>query len=213
MHGRGTSAGGEPSSEGGLGWPRLYDLLVFVLTRGRDTRYREALLDLAGIRPGDELLDIGCGTGTLAISAWPRVRPGSVTGTDISEPMLAAARRKAWRAGYDITFIQAQASDLPCPDDRFDIALMTTVMHMIPVGLRRKSLEEIAPVLKPGGRALLVDYGGPLEARRKMSARHGPHGSFDLYRLEDELEKAGFSNVRAGPTGWLDLHFLRGEVT
>jgi SAM-dependent methyltransferase len=89
---------------------------------------------------------------------------------------------------------------------------MTTVMHMVPVGLRAASLEEMARVLKPGGRALLVDYGGPLEAREAMSARHGPHGDFDLYPLKEPMRNAGFENVEAGPTGWLDLHFLRGTA-
>jgi ubiquinone/menaquinone biosynthesis C-methylase UbiE len=197
----------------GLRWPRFYDLMVLVLTRGRDRAYREKLLDLAGIGPGDNVLDIGSGTGTLAISAWRRARPtGSVTGTDISKPMLAAARRKSRRAGAEIAFMEADATSLPFADASFDVVLMTTVMHMVPTASRPKVLGEMARVLKPGGRALLVDYGGPLEARRKMSARHGPHGSFDLYRLKDEMKEAGFSNVQAGPTGWLDLHFLRGEA-
>jgi ubiquinone/menaquinone biosynthesis C-methylase UbiE len=197
----------------GLRWPRFYDLMVLVLTRGRDRVYREKLLDLAGIGPGDNVLDIGSGTGTLAISAWRRVRPtGSVTGTDISKPMLAAARRKSRRAGAEIAFMEADATSLPFADASFDVVLMTTVMHMVPTAGRPKVLGEMARVLKPGGRALLVDYGGPLEARRKMSARHGAHGSFDLYGLEEDMKEAGFSNVRAGPTGWLDLHFLCGEA-
>ncbi|KUM28975.1 hypothetical protein AU467_01660 [Mesorhizobium loti] len=102
-----------PEANKGIGFPRLYDLLVLMLTRGRDRAYREALLDLAGLAPGFQLLDVGCGTGTQAIAAWRRVQPGgSVVGVDVSEKMLAVARRKAGRAGLDIAFHHADAAVL-----------------------------------------------------------------------------------------------------
>lgn len=194
-------------------WPRLYDLLVFALTRGRDRTYGEELLDLAHIGQGEAVLDIGCGTGTHAISAWRRTRPtGGVTGADISRNMLAAARRKAARARADVQFVQADATGLPIANASFDVALMTTVMHMIPAGSRPTAIGEMARVLKPGGRALLVDYGGPSESRRGLAARHGRHGGFDLYTLRPAMRAAGFVSIEAAPLGWLDLHYLRGEL-
>ena len=67
----GTETGGADANWG-IDFPRVYDLLVLLLTRGRDRAYREDLLNLAGIAPGDRVLDVGCGTGTQAIAAWRR---------------------------------------------------------------------------------------------------------------------------------------------
>src|SRR5690606_32995600 len=58
MHGTANSSGGKAG--GGIGYPRLYDFLVFLLTRGRESAYRERLLDVAGIAPDQRFLDIGC---------------------------------------------------------------------------------------------------------------------------------------------------------
>ncbi|TIR26368.1 MAG: methyltransferase domain-containing protein [Mesorhizobium sp.] len=200
-----------PEANRGIGFPRLYDLLVLMLTRGRDRSYREALLDLADLAPGFQLLDVGCGTGTQAISAWRRVQPGgSVVGVDVSEKMLAAARRKASRAGLEIPFHHADGASLPFEDGRFDVVTFTTVLHMVPEARRSLCLHEAARVLPPGGRLLLIDYAGPISERGHMSAKHGLHGQFDLHRLREPLAAAGFERIEGGPLGWLGLHYLRG---
>ncbi|AZO21798.1 methyltransferase domain-containing protein [Mesorhizobium sp. M1E.F.Ca.ET.045.02.1.1] len=200
-----------PDANKGIGFPRLYDLLVLVLTRGRDRAYREALLDLAGLAPGFQLLEVGCGTGTQAISAWRRVQPGgSVVGVDVSEKMLAAARRKAGRAGLDIAFHHADAAELPFEDGRFDAVTFTTVLHMVPEARRSLCLREAARVLPPGGRLLLIDYAGPVSERGHMSAKHGLHGQFDLHGLRQPLAATGFERIEGGPLNWLGLHYLRG---
>ena len=207
----GPKAGGGTEANRGIGFPCLYDLLLLILTRGRDRAYREDLLDLAGVAAGHCVLDIGCGTGTQAIAAWRRSKPGgSVVGVDISQKMLAAARRKARRAGLDVAFHHADVARLPFEDDRFDVVTITTVMHMVPQGRRRLGLREAARVLRRGGRLLLIDYASDPEDRRHWMAKHGPHRLFDLHSLRDPLSEEGFGKIEGGPLDWLSLHFLRG---
>jgi ubiquinone/menaquinone biosynthesis C-methylase UbiE len=195
----------------GIGFPRLYDLLLLIMTRGRDQAYRESLLDLAGVAPRHDVLDVGCGTGTQAIATWRRTQPGgSVVGVDISQKMLASARRKAHRAGLDIAFRCADAARLQFDDDRFDIVTITTVMHMIPESRRLLCLREASRVLRRGGRLLLVDYAGDPAGRSHWTAKHGAHGRFDLHSLRDLLSEQAFKGIDGGPLDWLDLHFLRG---
>jgi len=194
----------------GIGFPRLYDLLLLVLTRGRDRDYREDLLDLAGIAGGHRVLDVGCGTGTQAIATWRRAQPdGSVVGVDISQNMLAAARRKARRAGLGIDFRHADAAQLPVESDGFDVVTITTVLHMVPDDRQRLCLREASRVLRRGGRLLVIDYAGDPTNRRHWTARHGRHGQFDLHALRDALSEEGFDQIDGGPLNWLSLHFLR----
>jgi SAM-dependent methyltransferase len=208
----GTAAVGSTEASRGICFPRHYDLLLLILTRGRDRAYREDVVELAGIAPGHRVLDIGCGTGTQAIAAWRRSQPGgSVVGVDISETMLAAARRKARRAGFPIAFHQADATRLPFEDERFDIVTFTTMMHMVPESRRQLCLREASRVLRHGGRLLLIDYAGDPGGRRHWSARLGPHGRFDLHGLRTPLSAEGFEEIDAGPLDWLSLHFLRGR--
>jgi ubiquinone/menaquinone biosynthesis C-methylase UbiE len=208
--GAGPRAAGDAEANRGIHFPRLYDLLLLILTRGRDRAYREDLLDLADVAAGHCVLDVGCGTGTQAIAAWHRAQPGgSVVGVDISEKMLAAARRKARLAGLDIAFHHADMARLPFEDDRFDVVTIATVMHMVPQCRHRLGLREAARVLKRGGRLLLIDYAGDLEDRRHWTAKHGLHRLFDLHSLRDRLSEEGFEKIDGGPLHWLSLHFLR----
>ena len=197
----------------GIGYPRLYDLLMFVLTRGRERRYRERVLDVAGITTGLRVLDIGCGTGSLAIAAWRRTGgTGLVAGTDVSESMLEVAQRKARRAGASVAFRHGDATSLPFGDAQFDVVTITTVLHALPEAERSRALAEARRVLEPAGRLTLVDFGGDVRRRKHWSARHGPHGAFDLDELRQPLSQHGFQKIEGGALEWLSLHFLRAEA-
>src|SRR6516165_536728 len=97
-----------------------YDLVVWLAMFGREPVFREKTLRLARIESGESVLDVGCGTGTLAIAAKQQIGPkGSVYGIDASPEMVDRATRKARKAGVEVLFKNAGAEALPFPDAQF----------------------------------------------------------------------------------------------
>jgi ubiquinone/menaquinone biosynthesis C-methylase UbiE len=193
-------------------WAARYDLLAWLLTRGREHAFRERLLDLAAVRSGQSVLDIGCGTGTLAIAATAHVGPtGSVVGIDASPHMVARATRKAAKAGAPALFQLAVAERLPFPDARFDVVLSTLMFHHLPRKTREQCAIEIRRVLKPGGRVFVVDFGRP-QNRRGLLAHFHRHGHVAVEDVEALLANLGFITLRTGPAGLRSLHFVVAEA-
>jgi ubiquinone/menaquinone biosynthesis C-methylase UbiE len=149
---------GTPSTTGAvLRSAARYDLLVWLLTLGRERVFREKIVRLAWLQPGETVLDVGCGTGSLAIAAKRHVgTTGMVHGIDASPEMLARAEKKARRAGVEIVFKNARAEALPFPDAHFDAVLTTVVLHHLPRKARQLCAAEMRRVLKPGGRLLAI---------------------------------------------------------
>lgn len=135
-----------------------YDRANEVLSFGMHRRWRRRAAELAAPRPGDRVLDCATGTGDLAREFLARVLPGGeVVGTDFNEAMLSFAVAKGVQPG--LRFEQADATALPYPDNSFDIA-------SIAFGIRnvddpRLCLRELARVVRPGGRVLIVEFGQP----------------------------------------------------
>jgi ubiquinone/menaquinone biosynthesis C-methylase UbiE len=118
------------------------------------------LLDAAGVEQGQRVLDVACGTGVVARAAAARVGPsGSVVGVDLSEAMLAVARR----VRPDLTWRQGDAAALPFGDGDFDAVVSQMAMMFFPDPLR--ALREMRRVAAPGG-AVAVLVPGPLPANR-----------------------------------------------
>ena len=191
-------------------WAWAYDPLVWMLTLGRDRSFREKTLDLARLAEGESVLDIGCGTGTLAIAARRRVGSAAkVAGIDPSPEMIARARRKARRAGANVTFDTAVAEKLPFEAASFDIVMGTLMLHHLPEDTRQKCIEEVRRVLKPGGRFLALDFGGHAHERHTRAGRMHNHEHFDLNRVVPELSQVGLSGIESGDAGFNDLRFVR----
>jgi ubiquinone/menaquinone biosynthesis C-methylase UbiE len=186
-----------------------YDLLVWLLTLGRERVFREKVIRLARLQPGEAVLDVGCGTGTLAIAAKRHVgRTGAVYGIDASREMLARAEKKARRAGVEIVLKNAMAQALPFPDAHFDVVLTTVMLHHLPRKARQQCVAEIRRVLKADGRVLAVDFGLSARERKGLFAHFHRHGHVKLPDMISLLSEAGLSSVESGAVGFRDLQFV-----
>ena len=191
-----------------LHWAASYDLLVWLLTRGRDRAFREKLVGLARLGSGESVLDIGCGTGSLAIAARRQVgASGKVFGIDASPEMIARATSKAAKARLDVSFKTAVAETLPFPDARFDAVLSTLMLHHLPRKVRQQCAREIRRVLKPEGRVLVVDFVRP-QGKRTLLAHFHRHGHVDSREIVSLLDDAGLRRVESGPVGISSLQYV-----
>jgi ubiquinone/menaquinone biosynthesis C-methylase UbiE len=192
----------------------LYDFTVWLFTFGREKAFREQLLSLAHLRGGEAVLDVGCGTGTLAILARQQVGPSAtVCGIDGSPEMIARARSKAKRAGAIVRFETAAAQELPFAKDSFNVALATLMLHHLGSKARADLARELRRVVQPGGRVLLVDFGSSTRGHEGFLRhfRHG-HGRTDLHEMIELLCDAGFHIAESGAVGVKDLYFALGTV-
>jgi demethylmenaquinone methyltransferase/2-methoxy-6-polyprenyl-1,4-benzoquinol methylase/phosphoethanolamine N-methyltransferase len=131
---------------------RWYDLLDPLVSPAR-----RKLIELADPAPGEDVLDVGCGTGTLAITIQHKVSPGRVHGIDASAEMIETAKKKAAKARADIDLRVALIESLPFQDNSFDLVTSSLMLHHLPDDLKPTGLAEIRRVLKPGGRFLAMD--------------------------------------------------------
>ncbi len=190
--------------------PIFYDLTVWLAFLGKEHAFRDKVLDLARLANGESVLDVGCGTGTLAIAAKRRIgASGTVHGVDASPEMLSRAEKKAKKAGVEVLFKNSEAEAVPFPDGQFDVVLSTVMLHHLPLKPRRQCASEIRRVLKPGGRALVVDFEGFSDQKRTfLSHFHRPHGHVSARDINTLLSEAGLKTIDSGPVGIRDLQFV-----
>jgi ubiquinone/menaquinone biosynthesis C-methylase UbiE len=136
----------------------LYDPITKLI--GVD-RARKALIDQAQLRAGYRVLDVGCGTGTLAVLI-ARMHPDvQIAGLDPDAKALARGRRKAERAGAAIQLDRGFSDAMPYADASFDRVFSSFMFHHLDRTDKQKMLAEVRRVLKPGGRLELLDFQGP----------------------------------------------------
>jgi len=178
---------------------RGYDLTIWFsdtfFFRGQLRKLRQRTADLALMQPGEKALEVGCGTGTLALEVQKRVgRAGSVAGIDPGPRQIARARAKAARRHLPVDFQVGVIEHLAFPDQTFDAVFSSLMMHHLPERLKRLGLAEIARVLKPGGRLIIADFKRKQE-RQGQAARFHAGGS-NLQALADLVKDAGFDQVK-----------------
>jgi ubiquinone/menaquinone biosynthesis C-methylase UbiE len=187
-----------------LDWGWRYDLMVWsldLMLGGKLRAVRRLALDLAELGPGAAVLDVGCGTGTLAVEAYRRVgQTGRVAGIDPAPRQLARARAKAARHGARVDFQVGVVERLPFPDACFDAVLSTWMMHHLPDEVKRQGLSEIVRVLEPGGCLVVVDSEHP--GRHGFRGMHGRGGGarFGAGELSAEdqptlMKEAGLTQI------------------
>ncbi|HWG14716.1 MAG TPA: class I SAM-dependent methyltransferase [Streptosporangiaceae bacterium] len=192
----------------GIGWLLpLYDPLTRLI--GVGAAHRE-LANQAELGSARRVLEIGCGTGNLALLVRRMYPDLEVIGLDPDPRALSRARRKARSAGLALQLDRGFADQLPYPDCSFDRVLSSLMFHHLDADLRVASLREFLRVLRPQGSLHLMDFGGE---------RHHLHGLTRLARrshtLQDNwddripalLRAAGFSQI--AETGHLTKHVGR----
>jgi len=144
----------------GVDWlTPLYDpLLRWVM---REEYFKRRLIDQALVAPGHRVLDLGCGTGTLTIMLKQAHPEATIIGLDGDPKVLEIGRTKARQAGVDITLDEGMADQLPYPDQSFDRVLSSLVLHHLTADNKRRTLQEVVRVLRPGGGLYVVDFGKP----------------------------------------------------
>lgn len=174
----------------------LFDLVTRLT--GTDTA-RSALLQQAELRSGQQILEIGCGTGSLAILLKQRHPEIEVTGLDPDPKALALARRKAKSAAVSLRFDRGFSDALAYPADSFDHVFSSFMYHHLPSNEKEETLREIRRVLKPGGTLHLLDFRGPESATGSLSLWfHSHHNLKDNSekRILTSMAKAGLADLR-----------------
>lgn len=169
----------------------------------RERTFKPALVEQAALAGGQRVLDLGAGTGTLAIMAKRDQAGSEVVGVDPDPEILEIARTKAASAGVDVAFDQGSATDLPYEEDSFDRVLSTLVFHHLTPADKRAALAEIARVLRPGGELHIADWTKPADPlQRALALQTRLFDGFERTRenlageLPGLISQAGLGDVR-----------------
>jgi ubiquinone/menaquinone biosynthesis C-methylase UbiE len=197
----------------------LFDVLVRATTR--EHTFKEKLLEQADLADARDALDLGAGTGTLAIWAKQRAPGVRIRGLDGDPAIIRQAARKADRAGVEITFDEGMSYDLPYEDGSFDRVLSSLFFHHLVLRDKERTIAEVARVLRPGGELHVADWGEPRSLPTKVGAAvirrfDGDEPTRDSLagRLPELLEAGGLIDARerervSAPLGVVSLYSAR----
>ena len=197
-------SGGPETSGRTLHWASEYDFFTVLLGLGVNRPNSRMVVELAKIKAGDRVLDVGCGTGNLTLTAKTAAGDGgAVFGIDASPEMIAVARKKSEKSGLRVSFDVGLVEKIGFPQNSFDMVINRLMIHHLPEDLKRQAFAEILRVLKPGGHLLIADFNPPANPilRHVTSAVVGDHMmQTDVSSIPTQLTNAGFVEVSSGPT-------------
>lgn len=179
---------------------RFYDR--FLESTMKEERFKRLLVQQAGILPGERVVDLGCGTGTLTLLAKQTAPEATIIGLDGDPEALAIARTKAERAGLSIEFMESLAWRAPLEPSSCDRVLSSLVFHHLTTENKRRTLQKVREWLRPGGELHVADWGYPHD--RIMRIAFLPVQLLDGFettgdnvkgRLEPLMCEAGFNEV------------------
>jgi ubiquinone/menaquinone biosynthesis C-methylase UbiE len=178
-----------------------YDILIRLTIPERT--FKNRLLIDAQLRPGDRVLDVGCGTGTLLLMA-KRLEPNAeLIGIDADPEILGIAWRKFARARVQIHLETGYATSQPFSEGSFDRVFSTLAIHHLPGDEKRRAFHEIARVLRQDGTFHLADFGPPADRTSRVISWLMEHvgGEYVQENFRGELPAmlfdAGFTDVIA----------------
>lgn len=215
MHNQPRIQNGPQTTGRTIHWASHYDIFSRLFRLGVNSPNSRMVIELADIRPGDRVLDVGCGTGNLTLTAKSYAGPdGKVYGIDAAPEMIELAKKKASRSGLEVLFDIGLIEKLAFPDAAFDVIISRLAIHHLPDDLKSRGFAEILRVLKPGGHFLIADFIAPTNPflNHITSALVGsPMMQTNIWSLPPMLEDAGFVEISSGPTRSAFLAFIRGE--
>ena len=179
----------------------LYDPAIALLTRERVWRAR--LLDQVAPATGETIVDLGCGTGSFAVSLAQRAPGARVIGLDPDGDILGRAKAKAAAAGQPVRFVQGFARDAAAllGDGVADKVVSSLVFHQLPMAEKRLGLAANLRALKPGGALHIADYGHQTGVMRTLFRIVQSLDGYENTQpnadgvLPDLISEAGFINV------------------
>jgi ubiquinone/menaquinone biosynthesis C-methylase UbiE len=145
---------------------RVYDPVVAITSR--EGAFKRRLLEHARVKNGEAVLDLACGTGTLAIELKKQNPQAKVSAIDGDREILGRAKGKAKEAGVKIDFQRGMSNELPYDARSFDVVLSTLFFHHLTDEAKADTAEEIRRVLRLGGRVLIADWGRPQDPLMRM---------------------------------------------
>ena len=187
-----------------LGWHWLtpfYDWLA----KPFGAALRRELLRQVAIQPGQQVLDLGCGTGIMAIALKQSVPGAAVAGLDADEQALAIAQGEAERVGAEIQWDRGLAYNLPYPDNSLDVVMSSFMIHHLTTAHKARTFREVRRVLRPDGSLFILDFGPPFSPLTRTQAAVMKHleQTADNYsgRILPMFAEAGFASARGAGHG------------